>query len=423
MSRAQLTLDVKFVLGLFEEPRNFKFAVDRRISPAFLEDDVSRGMYAWCLDFYSKFGDMPKLSDFSEAFTNVPPADEFPDLPKFEHTVSLLRERFIINTCSESILKISAKLKDYKGSEALPLFKHTWDVCQEKLGQHRLFDWTSGDDIEKRKREYRDRSSSSSIVGFSSPFKSIDRRTLGWQKQDLIGVFGRTGVGKTMFLLILAYHHWRYNGGRPLVCTFEMPASQLTLRLDAYYAGLPLQKLREGSLDSFGEASLFSALDALKNEPRFPILEDPDALVLSNLSAEVKKHDADMLLVDGAYLLEQEGEGYEKYKDKITALKQMARALEIPIVFSWRLTNQGTIAFYTGIDSDLDVRLDLIRGKDLRLAKRMLVKPKKYRMADIEGGEFLIDWDFDGVRFSEIEEGDDKAAYDLSEEDDTILPF
>ena len=75
--------------------------------------------------------------------------------------------------------------------------------------------------------------SGSSLIGFSSGFKDLNKQTQGLQRGDLIVVAGRPSMGKTSFAMNIAENFLLNEDvkGGVLVFSLEMPGESLTTRL------------------------------------------------------------------------------------------------------------------------------------------------------------------------------------------------
>ena len=94
--------------------------------------------------------------------------------------------------------------------------------------------------------------SGSSLIGFSSGFKDLNKQTQGLQRGDLIVVAGRPSMGKTSFAMNIAENFLLNEDvkGGVLVFSLEMPGESLTTRLLASHAKINQQNVRSASLSN-----------------------------------------------------------------------------------------------------------------------------------------------------------------------------
>lgn len=77
---------------------------------------------------------------------------------------------------------------------------------------------------------------SDTVFGIRSGISLIDEGHMGWLPGDMVGIFARSGVGKTWFLIWQGVKAW-LQGKRVLLISTEMPESQISMRMDVLMAG------------------------------------------------------------------------------------------------------------------------------------------------------------------------------------------
>ena len=92
----------------------------------------------------------------------------------------------------------------------------------------------------------------SKLLGSSTGYKDLDKKTQGLQKGDLIVVAGRPSMGKTSFAMNIAENMLLNPDvhGSVLVFSLEMPAESLTTRLLASHAKIDQQDVRSARLSN-----------------------------------------------------------------------------------------------------------------------------------------------------------------------------
>lgn len=180
----------------------------------------------------------------------------------------------------------------------------------------------------------------SGVRGVPSGFVEVDRVTAGWQKQDLLIIAARPGMGKTSFILSMA-RNMGVDHNRPIaVFSLEMSALQLTNRLIASETELSASKLREGSLEPHEWEQLNSKLHKLSQAPIY--IDDTPSLSVFELRAKCRRlkaqHNIELIMVDYLQLMtaggdNKNGGNREQEISMISrSLKSIAKELDIPVV-------------------------------------------------------------------------------------------
>lgn len=188
--------------------------------------------------------------------------------------------------------------------------------------------------IEKASRE------DGTVRGVPSGFVEVDRVTAGWQKQDLLIIAARPGMGKTSFVLSMA-RNMAVDHNRPIaVFSLEMSSIQLTNRLIASETELSASKLREGSLEPHEWEQLNSKLHRLSQAPIF--IDDTPALSVFELRAKCRRlkaqHKIELVMVDYLQLMTAGGDGKnggnreQEISTISRSLKGIAKELDIPVI-------------------------------------------------------------------------------------------
>ncbi len=177
------------------------------------------------------------------------------------------------------------------------------------------------------------------LTGVASGFTGLDRLTGGWQKSDLIIVAARPGMGKTSFVLSMARNAAMMAEKPVAVFSLEMASVQLTQRLIAAEASLPIEKLRKGNLAEYEIKQMETKIKQLKTAKIF--IDDTPALNVFELRAKARRlkmqHDVQLIIID--YLQLMSGEGGNKNGNReqeisniSRSLKNIAKELNIPVI-------------------------------------------------------------------------------------------
>jgi replicative DNA helicase len=220
------------------------------------------------------------------------------------------------------------------------------------------------------------------LTGVASGFIALDRITGGWQKSDLVIIAARPGMGKTSFVLSMARNAAMMANKPVALFSLEMSSLQLTTRLMAAEAALPMEKLRKGNLAHYELQQLESKVHELSEAPIY--IDDTPALNIFELRAKARRlkqqHGIEMIIIDYLQLMSggSDNKGGGNREQEIStisrSLKNIAKELNIPVIALSQLsraveTRGGTkrpqlsdLRESGAIEQDADMVIFLYRG-------------------------------------------------------------
>ncbi len=174
------------------------------------------------------------------------------------------------------------------------------------------------------------------LIGLSTGFIDIDKRTLGLQPTDFIVVAGRPSMGKTTFALNIVEHITVKQKQACLFFSMEMSAEQLTNKMISSIGNIPFSDIRTGKLKEDAWSKLSSAVQQIKDSPLF--IDDRSALDVSQIHRTAKKLakkvDLKLIVIDYLQLAKAKGaDGRINEIGQISgAFKALAKDLKVPVV-------------------------------------------------------------------------------------------
>ena len=182
-----------------------------------------------------------------------------------------------------------------------------------------------------------------SISGVHTGFQGLDEILGGFQASDLITVAARTGIGKTTFLLNIA---WRAAGIYSIpvaLFTLEVSPKQLTQRLLSMQTEIDSAKLRDAKMNDEEWGKVGTGAGELSELPIF--IDDTPALTELQLRSKARRlkldHHIGLVIVDYLQLMRPHGDQENRVQQisQITrSLKQLARELEVPVIAGAQLS-------------------------------------------------------------------------------------
>ena len=176
-----------------------------------------------------------------------------------------------------------------------------------------------------------------------SGFDRMDRVLGGLHRSDLVILAARPGLGKTSLALGIAYHAAVRQNAHVAVFSLEMGKEQLVERLLSGEAGVDVQRLRLGHLDSKyltddEQQRVIEATGVLSEAPIY-LDDSPMVSVVEMRSKARRLHfdiGLDLVIVDYLQLI-QGGAGFQdnrvqQMSEISRSLKALARELRVPVL-------------------------------------------------------------------------------------------
>lgn len=203
------------------------------------------------------------------------------------------------------------------------------------------------------------------LEGVPTGLQRLDSLTLGYKPGDLILLGAQTGHGKTAFALNTANAVCVAAGQPALYVNTEMSRQQIAYRWGAILAGIPLQKIRTGSLTNEELSEVQSGFKRLTNSgfltSTIPNLT-PEKLQILARKAKLQ-HDIQLLIVDYIGRMEKRDPRYQEWQvleDIVKACKIMAQNLEIAVMVLVQLNPNGTLQGAKRMKNECDLMLQLL---------------------------------------------------------------
>lgn len=297
-----------------------------------------RNLYDYIDRVVTKTGRLPRLLDIRELFS-LPPT-----VTREEGEFEVLLQEAEGAMISQALQEMLDRAVDQHGHEPSVLVKILLQELARWESKHgsdssSTTDSSAEDRLDVYERLFRDRRGGRR--GLRTGFYYFDYDTkLGWLPGELIGVVGRTYVGKSWLLLYSALAAWE-EGAVVLFISPEMPIEEVEARWDALYfskQGIPvrLEELYAGTVPT--ESMRRAAREARLAGGRWITVSsyEGDAFTLVSIASLAKTYKPDLLVVDGLSLIAEAGyrQVWEAIKSLSYGLKTLAVSLNVPILFS-----------------------------------------------------------------------------------------
>ncbi len=203
------------------------------------------------------------------------------------------------------------------------------------------------------------------LEGVSTGLHRLNTLTLGYKPGDLIILGAETGHGKTAFALNTCLAACVETGSPVLYVNTEMSRQQIAFRWGAILAGIPLQKIRTGSLTNEELSQVQAGFERLTNSgflnSTIPNLT-PDKLQILARKAKLQ-YGIQLLILDYVGRMEKRDPKYQEWQileDMVRACKIMAQNLEIAVMVLVQLNENGSLQGAKRMKNECDLMLQLL---------------------------------------------------------------
>lgn len=424
-----MSLGKQYVSAILAENKLGAFLASGDILHLFRPNELP--FYDFVKSFVKAYGSLPKVETVE---THL--GDELiPHKEPSGYYLDLLETRYVEERVKSTGKAASDLLKPENKDPQAALQKMTdmvLDVALKKQ-QKNIVDFRNAIDLVLPAYLAKFKAESSNGLLYGWPY--LDAMTGGVGVGDLVSFVGRPAQGKTWKLLYAALYGWNLaaklakaaasaaekpevmpaSGSRMFV-SMEMPAQQIIERLSAMQTHLPMNKLKHADLGTTGLKKLKAGLTEIKTHA------DPFWVVDGNLAATVediwlmaRQLKPDAIFIDGGYLVKHptEKDRFRRVAENADLMKQELSSM-CPTTVSWQFAKSASkkkkgevvtgddVGYSDAIFQVSSILLGLFEHESVETLKRRCVQLIKGRSG--ETGQFITNWDFANMDFSEISE-------------------
>jgi archaellum biogenesis ATPase FlaH len=374
----------------------------------FIFDEKYRDAYEYILDYHLEHGEVPTERVMKADCPNIllTPVDE-----PWSDLIERLEEKYVGGVLDENLALVNEYLQVGDTKQAINALGLAASLVHTVIPNKRDVDATQTGEERLARYEER-RANPGRMVGIPCGYPTIDRATQGFQKGQFIALTGLTKASKSALSMTFAMAA-QQAGMRVLYLTYEMTCDEQTNRLDAYRAGFNDNKLNNGDLSHEDMEKLRKGIHTTENLPTMVFAED--VMTVTAISAKCDVVKPDIVIVDGAYMLEDEkGEptGSPQALAHIArGLKILAMRRKICIIGVTQSTPARTKGETLNTDSIMgsrawshyaNVGIGIERTDDVKIRKLRILFSRSCTPTDV-----MLEFDFDTGTFQEIPDMED----------------
>ncbi len=184
------------------------------------------------------------------------------------------------------------------------------------------------------------------VTGIPTGFSEFDELTQGLHPGQMIIFAGRPAMGKTTLGMDVLRSAAIHNNQTACIFSLEMDKTEITMRLLSAESQVPMNRMRDGSMDDRDWQALARAMSRISNAPLY--MDDSANMSLMEIRAKCRrlkqKHDLKIVVIDYLQLMSS-GKRVESRQQEVSefsrALKLLAKELEVPVIAISQL-NRGS---------------------------------------------------------------------------------
>ena len=435
---SQYSVEKGFISKLIE-CGDFKTLKDQQVKPSFLTGD-NRRVFQFISEVFKETHEVPtprvlnqKFPGYSFEYHTTDSGVEVVGTDEsLLHWCNELRKKRKHNRTAD-VIEEAARLLDEGESDSAfaELKKGVWSIEDETVLSSSV-DITK--DTESRKEAYLKRKETKGMIGIPTGIPHLDYILKGLAPETLTTLIANTGVGKTWFLVLIGAYamlqHYK------VVCFItEMSTELMRDRFEAMiygmmYGNFNYANFKSGTLALETENQYFEFLE--EDLPKLEPLIIETATGVSSVISVIEREKPDLVLIDGAYLMEDEQgakDDWLRVAHITRDLKKSAKSWHLPFMINTQATKDtskktgpelGSIMYTQAIGQDSDNVLALFRDEIMINDHEMGIKVLKQREGTL--GKVIISWDFNTMNFQSIySEGATDDEHQEGEAGDKVL--
>lgn len=369
--------------------------------------------FAWIDHHVRQYGKLPQVQTLTS---------NFPDLVNFQapepakYYLDHLQARRYYEVINEANMQSQGMLKANSGDwvGAMSLLNVAVNYITTHQYRHRIMNLAKeGPQMVLKAYHNIDGVTNSGVFGWNH----LDASTGGMLPGDVVTIIGRPAAGKTWLVMYMALANW-LKGKKILFVSMEMAPLPIIQRLTSMYTSVSINQLKGGKMSSSTYQAFSKSLITMAGEaPDFHVVDGNLAATMEDIYVLAAQLGVEQVYIDGAYLTKHANKRLDRYTrvaENAEMMKQCTSELRIPSIASYQFARTASKGKVKGEAPTMDdigysdviaqissIALGLFQDDSVETLEGRKVRILKGRNGEI--GEFLINWNFWGMDFSQKE--------------------
>lgn len=272
-------------------------------------------------------------------------------LSNLEFYIKIIKDQAVIRNLLLTIRAIDTSYQNEDIEDISDFVTQAELKIRKVTEKRRISSFIASDELADRVREsinlQSKQASEDGVTGVNTGYTALNQYTHGFQKDNLIIMAARPGVGKTALALNIAFNASLKNNIPVAVFSLEMSSDSLAKRLVANRACVDLDHITTGWLNKSERIAIEEAINTISRSTIF--IDDTPGIKLYDILAKSRKlkatqGDLGLIIVDYIGLIKSGDKKYESRQQEVSevtrSLKDLARELKVPVIAISQLSRE-----------------------------------------------------------------------------------
>ena len=263
------------------------------------------------------------------------------------------------------------------------------------------------------------------FTGIPLPWPRLSEPMMGLWPGTATYFVGRPAAGKSQIMMVVARHIGNY-GKKVLLVSPEMSKVEIAERFFTLNASVSAEHVLRGTLSDFELSKLMiNVQDVRDGDDNVAIIDYSDDLTASGMDSAIDEYEPDIVILDSIYMLGFPGNKTDRTLAAADWIRGASKKFILPFMGMHQLSRDATKSKDhggTGFTTDAIALTDQLfwdahavfvieQNKDMKADRRIRVHIGKLRRGSHDGRPVDINWDFDKMKFDEIDLSESKVAF------------
>jgi len=272
-------------------------------------------------------------------------------LSNLEHYIKIIKDQAVVRNL---LLAMRGIDKDFQTEEVDDISDFVAEAemrIKKVTEKRRISTFIASEELASRVRQSINLQSKTTnddgVTGVNTGYTRLNQLTHGFQKENLIIMAARPGVGKTALALNIAFNASLKSNIPVAIFSLEMSSDSLAKRLVANRACVDLDHITTGYLNKPERLAIEEAINAISKSTIF--IDDTPGIKLYDILAKSRKlkatqGDLGLIIVDYIGLITSSDKKFESRQQEVSdisrSLKDLARELKVPVIAISQLSRE-----------------------------------------------------------------------------------